>query len=203
MNFDGDLRKIGDIDVTRFAQQAAKITDADWTADAFRQKTYEVHKQTQTIRLIMDEDGRHRDPTYHPSYEIYKELVDPIEIFIRRQFEQTLKAKRLRKKHGRGYFIRMILVKLLANGSIPHHVDQGETLSKSHRMHLPIITNEQNLFSVGDTEMHMKAGELWEINNRREHGVVNGGSEDRTHLIIDYVLAGEKIIDADGAMLVC
>jgi len=203
MNFDGDMRKIGDIDVTRFAQQAAKITDAEWTADAFRQKTYEVHKQTQTIRLIMDEDGRHRDPTYHPSYEIYKELVDPIEIFIRRQFEQTLKAKRLRKKHGRGYFIRMILVKLLANGSIPHHVDQGETLSKSHRMHLPIITNEQNLFSVGDTEMHMKAGELWEINNRREHGVVNGGSEDRTHLIIDYVLAGEKIIDADGAMLVC
>ena len=203
MNFDGDLRKIGDIDVTRFAQQAAKITDADWTADAFRQKTYEVHKQTQTIRLIMDEDGRHRDPTYHPSYEIYKELVDPIETFIRRQFEQTLKAKRLRKKHGRGYFIRMILVKLLANGSIPHHVDQGETLSKSHRMHLPIITNEQNLFSVGDTEMHMKAGELWEINNRREHGVVNGGSEDRTHLIVDYVLAGEKIIDADGAMLVC
>ena len=203
MNFDGDLRKIGDIDVTRFAQQAAKITNAEWTADAFRQKTYEVHKQTQTIRLIMDEDGRHRDPTYHPSYEIYKELVDPIEIFIRRQFEQTLKAKRLRKKHGRGYFIRMILVKLLANGSIPHHVDQGETLSKSHRMHLPIITNEQNLFSVGDTEMHMKAGELWEINNRREHGVVNGGSEDRTHLIIDYVLAGEKIIDADGAMLVC
>ena len=203
MNFDGDMRKIGDIDVTRFAQQAAKITDAEWTADAFRQKTYEVHKQTQTIRLIMDEDGRHRDPTYHPSYEIYKELVDPIEIFIRRQFEQTLKAKRLRKKHGRGYFIRMILVKLLANGSIPHHVDQGETLSKSHRMHLPIITNEQNLFSVGDTEMHMKAGELWEINNRREHGVVNGGSEDRTHLIVDYVLAGEKIIDADGAMLVC
>ena len=203
MNFDGDMRKIGDIDVTRFAQQAAKITDAEWTADAFRQKTYEVHKQTQTIRLIMDEDGRHRDPTYHPSYEIYKELVDPIETFIRRQFEQTLKAKRLRKKHGRGYFIRMILVKLLANGSIPHHVDQGETLSKSHRMHLPIITNEQNLFSVGDTEMHMKAGELWEINNRREHGVVNGGSEDRTHLIIDYVLAGEKIIDADGAMLVC
>ena len=203
MNFDGDLRKIGDIDVTRFAHRAAKITDADWTADAFRQKTYEVHKQTQTIRLIMDEDGRHRDPTYHPSYGIYKELLEPIETFIRRQFEQTLKAKRLRKKHGRGYFIRMILVKLLANGSIPHHVDQGETLSKSHRMHLPIITNEQNLFSVGDTEMHMKAGELWEINNRREHGVVNGGSEDRTHLIIDYVLAGEKIIDADGAMLVC
>ena len=203
MNFDGDLRKIGEIDVTRFAQQAAKITDADWTADAFRQKTYEVHKQTQTIRLIMDEDGRHRDPTYHLSYGIYKELLEPIETFIRRQFEQTLKAKRLRKKHGRGYFIRMILVKLLADGSIPRHVDQGETLAKSHRMHLPIITNEQNLFSVGDAEVHMKAGEVWEINNRREHGVVNGGGEDRIHLIIDYVLAGEKIIDADGATLVC
>ena len=203
MNFDGDLRKIGDIDVTRFAQQAAKITDSYLTADAFRQKTYEVHKQTQTIRLIMDEDGRHRDPTYHTSYGIYKELLEPIETFIRRQFEQTLKAKRLRKKHGRGYFIRMILVKLLTNGSIPHHVDQGETLSKSPRMHLPIITNEQNLFSVGDSEVHMKAGELWEINNRREHVVVKRGSEDRIHLIVDYVLAGEKIIDADGTTLEC
>jgi len=203
MNFDGDLRKIGDIDVTRFAQRAAKITDADWTADAFRQKTYEVHKQTQTIQLIMDEDGRHRDPTYHSSYQTYKELLEPVETFIRRQFEQTLKAKRLRKKHGRGYFIRMILVKLLANGSIPRHVDQGETLAKSHRMHLSIITNEQNLFSVGDTEVHMQPGELWEINNRREHGVVNGGSEDRIHLIVDYVLAGEKIIDADGVTLAC
>ena len=203
MNFDGDLRKIGDIDVTRFARQATAITDAEWTADAFRQKTYEVHKQTQTIRLIMDEDGRHRDPTYHPSYETYKALLAPIETFIRRQFEQTLKAKRLRKKHGRGYFIRMILVKLLTNGTIPHHFDQGETLSKSHRMHLPVITNEQNLFSVGDSEVHMKAGELWEINNRRAHGVVNGGSEDRIHLIVDYVLAGEKIIDADGTTLEC
>jgi len=56
---------------------------------------------------------------------------------------------------------------------------------------------------VGDTEVHMKPGELWEINNRREHGVVNGGGEDRIHLIVDYVLAGEKIIDADGATLVC
>ena len=38
MNFDGDLRKIGDIDVARFAQHAAKITDVDWTADAFARK---------------------------------------------------------------------------------------------------------------------------------------------------------------------
>ena len=203
MNFNGDLRKIGDIDVSQLARQAAVITDSEWTADAFRQKTYEVHKQTQTIRLIMDEDGRHRDPTYHSTYQTYKELLGPIETFIRRQFEQTLKAKRLRKKHGRGYFIRMILVKLRAKGSIPRHVDQGETLAKSHRMHLSIITNEQNLFSVGDTELHMKPGELWEINNRREHGVVNGGSADRIHLIVDYVLAGEKIIDTDGTTLEC
>ena len=38
-------------------------------------------------------------------------------------------------------------------------------------MHLSIIANEQHLFSEGDTEVHMKRGELWEINNRREYGV--------------------------------
>ena len=33
----------------------------------------------------------------------------------------------------------------------------------------------------------MRVGEFWEINNGRKHSVDNRGSEDRVHLIIDWM----------------
>ena len=65
-------------------------------------------------------------------------------------------------------------------------------MTHSHRIHLSIITNDEVWFTVGNETIHMREGELYEINNRRMHSVKNAGSEDRVHLIMDYVLPGEK-----------
>jgi hypothetical protein len=46
----------------------------------------------------------------------------------------------------------------------------------------------------------MRAGEMWEINNRRVHSVSNQGRDARVHLIIDYVQPGETIFDAEGVL---
>jgi tetratricopeptide (TPR) repeat protein len=56
-----------------------------------------------------------------------------------------------------------------------------------HRIHLPIVTNEDVVFHVGGEEINMHAGELWEINNGTVHGVENRGTEDRIHLIVDWM----------------
>ena len=58
--------------------------------------------------------------------------------------------------------------------------------------------NSDQIFDVGETSFHMAEGELWEINNRREHAVANNSDSDRIHLILDYVIAGEKIRDTKG-----
>jgi len=34
----------------------------------------------------------------------------------------------------------------------------------------------------------MKEGEMWEINNMREHAVRNDGETPRVHLIVDWAL---------------
>ncbi|ARN76138.1 aspartyl/asparaginyl beta-hydroxylase domain-containing protein [Oceanicoccus sagamiensis] len=203
MNIKGDFIKIDDFDITDIKARVLDISEDIWNADAFRQKTFEVHKHTQTIKLIMDEDGRHTGPTLHPIYHELENVITPVENCIRRNYNNTLKAKKLRKKNPAGYFIRMILVRLNAKGIIPKHVDTGETLMKCHRIHLPIITNEKNIFSVGESSKALKAGEIWEINNRHEHGVVNSSDEGRIHLIMDYVLPGEKVKDTDGSNLTC
>ena len=33
--------------------------------------------------------------------------------------------------------------------------------------------------------MHLPAGEIFEVNNKRVHSVTNGGSTDRIHLIFE------------------
>lgn len=74
-------------------------------------------------------------------------------------------------------------------------------MMRSHHVHIPIISNADVLFHVGDTSITMQEGEMWEINNRREHAVENQGAIDRVHLILDYVIPGEKVRDTKGNVI--
>jgi quercetin dioxygenase-like cupin family protein len=55
------------------------------------------------------------------------------------------------------------------------------------RIHMPVVSTDQVEFTVGGESQVMKEGELWEINNAREHSVVNKGDDRRVHLIVDWV----------------
>jgi len=54
------------------------------------------------------------------------------------------------------------------------------------------VTNDAVWFSVGSETINMREGQLYEINNRRLHSVENKGSDDRVHLILDFVLPSER-----------
>ena len=98
MNFDEDFKIIGTFDVSDLLEKSVAIEESVWAGDDFRQEKFEAHKHTQTIKLIMDEDGRHRDPTVHPFYHELQSVLAPIEQFVRSKIDNTLKAKYLRKK---------------------------------------------------------------------------------------------------------
>jgi hypothetical protein len=60
------------------------------------------------------------------------------------------------------------------------------------RIHYPIVTNEKVLFNswrlTGEVqEVNMKIGEAWFLDTRKPHRAINGGTEDRIHLVIDVV----------------
>ncbi len=85
---------------------------------------------------------------------------------------------------------------LRAGHTIPEHRDYNNEakdpdflnfLNQTSRYHVPLTTNKNSLFTVGDTTMHMKVGECWEINKGNRHSVRNDGPTDRIHLIIDLV----------------
>jgi len=166
---------IGKIKINNIKNIVNSFNDELWNNFSFRQKTFEVHKETKTIPLIFDTDFRLKDPTYLNEYEIFKN-------------EFKLLKNKLTKIYGKGFIIRAILVMLKSNSKIDRHIDSGESLSVCHRVHIPIITNKNVLFEIDNEIKNLKEGEMWEINNSEKiHSVVNNSDADRIHLIVDWI----------------
>lgn len=192
MNFPGNFFHIGDIDITDLKDLVLGLTEDQWASFSIRQKRYEVHQHTQTIGLVYDPDFRHSHPTRLPTLQMFEPELRPVLWMTADHFEDTETARQLMQENGQGYFVRASLVRLKAGCDIAEHRDMNYSLTHSHRVHLPIVSNEKVLFHVGAETIHMREGQLFEINNRRLHSVANGGSEDRIHLILDFVLPGER-----------
>ena len=64
------------------------------------------------------------------------------------------------------------------------------------RFHFPIKTNRNVIFSCwgqgnAETRVHMKVGECWYLDVRKPHRAIIGGTDMRTHLVVDVVANDE------------
>ena len=143
------------------------------------------------IGLVYDYDFRHTHPTRLPPMELYGPVLQPLLALIANYYESLPEARALLKYYGHGHFIRASLVYLEAGGEISPHQDKNFSLAHSHRVHIPVVTNEKVHFTVGNETMNMKEGQIIEINNRRIHFVRNDGKDGRVHLILDWVTPAE------------
>ncbi len=176
--FTGNFRLLNQVDVSEIKMKALALTEDDWEAYDWRQnRPRSAQAETQSIPLIFDEDFRHDDPTVREKFfELDCDtLLEPVLRSISDYYT------------GDGYVVRALLVCLKPQGVIPPHVDAGYSLLHCRRIHIPIFSTERVEFTVGGEQRAMKEGEVWEINNAREHSVVNRGDQGRVHLIIDWV----------------
>jgi hypothetical protein len=195
MHFDGLCRHIATIDAEPLRRAIDALGEDAWSEWDHRQQTFGPHRNTQTIPLLYDDDMRHTEPTPWPRLAQLEPALEPV-------------LQSIRKAHARatgidskGYFIRIILTRLSPGTTINRHRDDGESLMRSHRYHVALKTNPLVDFFVGGQPNHFAAGEIWEINNRAYHAVRNASTEPRVHLILDYVVPGEKVEDPDGLVI--
>ena len=88
--------------------------------------------------------------------------------------------------------VRCLLAELGAGVDIPVHHDTGYWATRSHRVHVPLITDAAVEFYTGATESTLERvpfPELAtvELNNRAKHMVRNKWTRPRVHLIFDWV----------------
>lgn len=164
----------GNINVDNFKNKLKTIKN-NWNDFTFRQDSFEVHQKTFTVPLIFSEDFESENVKYRTHFKDFSDEL--LEV-----------SKKLNNHYGFGYITRAILVNLPQGNVIPDHIDAGESLHTGHRVHIPITSNSDCFFTVGNESINMKAGEMWEINNTNKvHNVKNIGNSDRVHLIVDWI----------------
>lgn len=203
MNIKPDFRDICQLNVETLIEQVTNLTDDDWFEDSSRQETFYIHKATQSIRLVDNIQPGREKAIVHPLYARLKQDIAPVLAAIKRNIDQRANARKLEKTHGKSCFVRIILTRLNENAEIPPHNDTGESLMYVHRVHCPLITNTDCEFRVGKSSRYLETGQVVEINNRRRHTVNNRGVSKRVHLIADYYIPGERIVDIDGSEHIC
>lgn len=149
-----------------------QLTKEDWSRFKYRQQNIVGHRDTMTVPLIFD----YRGLSGHIEHRQYERFVPHLDAIARYLADNGEPQSMLRSN----------LVLLKAQCSIGRHIDKGEFLQSSRRVHIPIVSNRDCIFEVDGELLHLPEGQMWEVNNTgKYHSVANGGLTDRIHLIID------------------
>lgn len=181
MNIDEALKELGDIEIGPLSEAVLGLPESAWLENERRQQDYEVHRQTQSIVLVFC-DGPMSDLAIEKreGWDVLADVAVPVmHELIERHYPPG------------GTIIRAMAAKLLAGGRINPHFDSHPTFRKSHRIHVPITTNNRVRFMIDGRPYRLNVGEAYEINNQKTHSVMNSGTDDRVTFIFDYMPASE------------
>jgi len=164
---------VGNYNISSILETLNNVTEEDWLEDTERAEKFHVHKNTHMLKILWDINLSGTKHKRNYSIFNFDKILDDLRIIYE-------------KCYGAGDFVRVLFTRLKPQSDIPPHTDMGYSLEQAHRTHMPIITSEKNLFSVGNEVKYLKQGEIWEFDNTQIHSVKNMSDEPRVHLIIDY-----------------
>jgi hypothetical protein len=205
------FRDLGPVDTGPAAALVATLTEADWTRNTSRQDALArgAHSVTQNILFKHDwpapglgidhfEDRIYEwatDRGFDPEQylPIAREDTDMGPVFTMREwlrykdvFEPLVEQVIAPLKTPHGVVTRLALVRLLAGGYIPPHIDGQEMATKAHRIHVPLTSSPAVEYKIGGRKFTMRAGHAYDFNNRLRHSVRNKGKRPRVNLFVDY-----------------
>ncbi|MEH6570381.1 MAG: aspartyl/asparaginyl beta-hydroxylase domain-containing protein [Halioglobus sp.] len=178
MDIEYPLTELGEFAVTEMRNAILGLDETAWQQNTYRQRTYEVHRDTQSIVLVFT------DGSGWPDIQISKE---PGWDLLAKQALPLMNQIIGRHYPPGGAIVRAMAVKLLAGGAIKSHRDKHPSFYYSHRVHIPISSNPLVRFMLDGQPHNLKVGKVYEINNQKQHSVSNKGHEDRINFIFDYL----------------
>lgn len=87
---------------------------------------------------------------------------------------------------------RVMITRLKPGGRIAPHVDQGAPAEYYRRYQFSLQSLPGATFRFDNEVVSFRSGEVWWINNRVEHEVINGSEDDRIVMIADIRLAADE-----------
>lgn len=178
MDIGEPLNELGEIDIEDLRAAILGLDEESWHQNLHRQQEYEVHKSTKSVVLVFT------DGSGWPNIEVTKEAgwdqLAGVAVPVMHQIIAD-------HYPPGGTIIRAMAAKLLAGKVIRPHNDKHPSFHHGHRIHVPITTNSRVRFIIDGRPYRLEVGNAYELNNQKNHSVMNKGSEDRITFIFDYV----------------
>lgn len=178
MDIEVPLRELGELDIEPLRNAILGLAPEAWLDQEYRQQTYDVHRYTESVVLIFT------DGAGWPEIEVSRQSGWDLLAAVAVPVMQDIIA---RHYPPGGTIIRAMAAKLLVGGIIKPHTDRHPSFHHGHRIHIPITTNPRVRFMIDGRPYKLQVGQVYEINNQKQHSVMNKGSEDRITFIFDYV----------------
>ena len=171
------IRKLGTVDIARLREAVLAIPEAQWDAEnADKPNRFEALDRTRHIVFRFVSNFRDwRDSYDRPLWADWKPLLEPVLSQATRDYG-----------YARGEFPRVMLARMAPGGVIKPHVDANAAAKWPHKIHVPLLTNDQVTFFIGGVGYRFPEGEAVEVSNMAVHAVENAGTTDRIHLIFEY-----------------
>ena len=167
------------INENRLSELKSFVEDIDphiWKINASRKAEFPYHKAVDTIVLKYCSNETYQDAKWNDEYQNIIDTFLPI-------------MNEISDHHGHSdpSYSRVMLAKLDPHSKILRHYDYEDVHHYTHRIYLPLITNDQVFFTVAEETRVLKEGEVYEISNKDYHHVVNESPKPRVHLIFDLI----------------
>jgi hypothetical protein len=176
MKLDDPMRVLGPVDHRPLKAAIEALQPEVWLEDDIRQKSFEQHKQTQSVVMLFSNTWP--DPVVEKR-KGWDHFAEPANALI---------ADILAKHYPPGgKIIRAMAAKLLSGGRIAVHKDGHPSFAAAHRIHVPLVTNPNVDFLIRGENHYLEEGVAYEVSNLDYHAVTNRGA-DRIHFIFDYTL---------------
>jgi hypothetical protein len=178
MDIDSLLNDLGSVDSAALADAILAQDEQAWCEDQKRQQVFDVHRETESIVLVFVnlECWPEIEIVKQPGWDRLADVAVPVMHDIIDRFYPK-----------GGTIIRAMAAKLLVGGKIKPHTDTHPSFHIGHRIHVPITTNPRVRFMIDGRPHRLEVGKAYEINNQKNHSVMNKGTEDRITFIFDYV----------------
>ncbi len=178
MDIDTLLRDLGSVDAAALSDAILAQDEKAWREDQNRQQVFDVHRETESIVLVFVnlEQWPEIEIVKQPGWDRLADVAIPVmHDIIDRHYPKG------------GTIVRAMAAKLLSGGKIRPHIDTHPSFHIGHRIHVPITTNPRVRFMIDGRPHRLEVGRAYEINNQKNHSVMNKGAEDRITFIFDYI----------------
>jgi hypothetical protein len=171
------VRRLGQVDVSDLRKAVLALPEATWDAEnADKPNKFGALDATRHIIFrfvsnLMD----WRESYDRPLWEDWRPLIEPV-----------LAAATAPYGYAHADYPRIMLARMAPGGVIQPHRDTNPAAKWPHKIHVPLVTNDQVMFFVDGATYHFGEGEAVEVNNMGMHAVQNRGTSDRIHLIFEY-----------------